>query len=242
MKAQQELDAAKYNSLVARLKTHDISNKILSMRHLAKDKEGVAYVENLAARARKSLSAAHHNYWSLTNELECIEQDLLLYNANVRQKVEFLLRTDDSIDKDELLLPPLSLQPFVENALKHGLHHLEDRPPLLTLDIAEIVVHNTECLQVTIADNGIGRERSQQIQQRNKMSNSMSGNWGSYSTPIIIEAWDKFNEGIVPKDESVSIENLRDDDLNPIGTKVVVKFRKKMEKELNLTVTEAMGN
>ena len=68
-------------------------------------------------------------------------------------------------------LPPMVLQPFVENAIWHVMHKEKDRPGQIKIGVKE----NNEALICTIEDNGVGRVRSQELQEKNMLKTKSMG-------------------------------------------------------------------
>jgi LytS/YehU family sensor histidine kinase len=91
----------------------------------------------------------------LTEDLECLELYIQLEQMRFKSAFYYHISYDETIDKDEVMIPPLLLQPFVENAIWHGLMHKEDNG---ILSIA--VIKNSDQLICTIKDNGIGRKKA----------------------------------------------------------------------------------
>jgi sensor histidine kinase YesM len=81
-------------------------------------------------------------------------------------------RQDNSLDIDSIFIPPMLIQPFVENAIKHGLlHKINSR----VLNISFKPSANKQALEIEIDDNGVGRERSAFINaQKNDEHNSFA--------------------------------------------------------------------
>ncbi len=76
-----------------------------------------------------------------------------------------------ALDKKEAFVPAMLLQPYVENSIRHGIRHLEDRKGIITIAAAK----EGDYLVCRIDDNGIGRERAQQLPVQN-ISNTRAAN------------------------------------------------------------------
>ena len=136
------------------------------------------------------------------------------------RKFEYELKINPQIDLDELEIPSMMLQPYVENAIKHGLMHKEGKGKL---DI-NIARHNGTLI-FKIKDNGIGREQSQAFQSTLPMQRK---SMGMQITADRLEMLD-YKNGQKPK---VSIIDLKNSAGEEAGTQVeiTIPFPKKDKK------------
>jgi sensor histidine kinase YesM len=118
----------------------------------------------------------------------------------------------NTIDEGAVFVPPLLLQPFCENAIWHGLMQ-KDGPGLLTVELSM----QDAILNCTITDNGIGRERSKEIKSKSAESQKSMG------LKITTERLALLNreKGLHTYYE---IEDMKDENGNASGTKVVLKI------------------
>ncbi|HUC82799.1 MAG TPA: hypothetical protein VMR70_17955, partial [Flavisolibacter sp.] len=94
----------------------------------------------------------------LADELNMLQLYLELESLRFRQSFHYTIQTDPSIDAESLLVPPLLLQPFIENALWHGLM-LKEGEKQLQITVSK----EGEQLLCVIEDNGIGRKKAAEI-------------------------------------------------------------------------------
>ena len=120
-----------------------------------------------------------------------------------------LIKVDDEIDVDHLQLPPMIIQPFIENALKHGLLHKKGDK---NLSIEFKLVHDV--LICEIIDNGVGRKRSEEIKMRNTKTHK---SFATEATDKRMDLLNSFND----KHYSFDIIDLYEDDKS-LGTKVII--------------------
>ena len=127
---------------------------------------------------------------------------------------EYLIHFSDTIDEDYDEIPPMIIQPFAENAIKHGLlHKFGDKKLNIFFERAE----NDDYLLCTIEDNGVGRQKSAEIKSNNKTQHQ------SFSTESIAQRLDILKkEGI--EDELVVYDDILDATENVIGTRVTLKI------------------
>jgi sensor histidine kinase YesM len=119
------------------------------------------YLNKFSKLFRSLLNNSGRALISLTDEIEVLELYLSLEHMRFEQSFIYNIGIDESLETDEILIPSMLLQPFVENALWHGLMHKEnDRQ--LNIDFKKLT---EEVYQCTIDDNGIGRTRAFQLKE-----------------------------------------------------------------------------
>jgi two-component system LytT family sensor kinase len=93
---------------------------------------------------------------------------LQLEHSRFKDKFDYTLRMDETIDASEFDLPPMIIQPFIENAVWHGLRYVDEKGVLI-IDIKKL----NEDLLISVSDNGIGRKKSLELKTKNqKLQNS----------------------------------------------------------------------
>lgn len=81
----------------------------------------------------------------------------------------FQITIEEAISPDQVCIPPMLLQPFVENAISHGLLPLNDaRRAMLQVSIS--LDQQSGAISIQIADNGIGIQQAQKLQHKSKLS------------------------------------------------------------------------
>ncbi|NNF21460.1 MAG: histidine kinase, partial [Saprospiraceae bacterium] len=126
------------------------------------------------------------------------------------KKFLYNVTVDDHIEKDDVYLPPLIIQPFVENAIWHGLLHKETQGKL------EINVNRKNgVLKISVSDNGIGRERSMELRSK---TGSKKKSFGLQITDDRI----KLIKNTFGIDSRLKILDLYDENSNAAGTEVIL--------------------
>ncbi len=161
---------------------------------------------NFSDLMRKTLQASDRQLQTLKEEIENISLYLELEKARFDKNFEFHIQLDLKDDASDIIIPSMLIQPFAENAVKHGLMHKNGKK-ILTLTF----VQNTGGLNVYIEDNGIGRKQSFQINQRNKNKPK------SFATKAIAERIELFNR-LYKQKITHHVEDLFDDHFNGSGT------------------------
>lgn len=152
---------------------------------------------------------------TLREELETLQLYVELESFRFRDRFEHAITCSATIDQDETKIPTLLIQPFVENAIWHGLMHKEG--------MARLLIHFTEeendTLVCIIEDNGIGRLASQGIKERSAHEHYHTGK----GITIAAERLNIFNEH-TGNGCSLEIIDLEDQAGQAAGTRIIVKF------------------
>lgn len=146
--------------LRTQMNPHFIFNSLNSVKaYIIKNNPRVAgdYLSKFASLMRRILANSKELTVSLQQELDTINTYIELEQMRFDGSFDYTLNVDDTIDPNSLHVLPLLLQPFVENAIWHGLLHADHRGKIT---IAISCTHNL--LSITIDDNGIGRKLASQ--------------------------------------------------------------------------------
>ena len=126
-----------------------------------KKEEALHYLSKFSKLIRKILENSRHNTVSVSNELELLQLYIQLEQLRFSNKFDYHIAVDETIDIENTEIPPLLIQPYIENAIQHGLINKTGKGDLwLSLE------RNNGVLICKIEDNGIGRDKAQQIEQK----------------------------------------------------------------------------
>jgi tetratricopeptide (TPR) repeat protein len=109
------------------------------------------YLSRFARLTRSILDFSSAETISLTDELSMLRNYIELEQMRNPQKFSFVIKTDENLESDFIQIPPMLIQPFVENAIKHGFKNLEQGGKL-NISVTE----DTESVDFVIEDNGTG--------------------------------------------------------------------------------------
>ncbi|MEZ5021959.1 MAG: two-component regulator propeller domain-containing protein [Chitinophagales bacterium] len=168
-------------------------------------------INNFAVLMRSILSNSKKEKISLEEEVNTLQTYLTLEQFCQPTPFDFKIDTHN-IDLEETELPPMLVQPFVENAVIHGISHLKDKKGQLAIGFK---IDNS-LLICSVEDNGIGREKSQLLHQSKKPGHQ------SVAMEVTIERLEALKE----KKNYIAfeIEDLKDKEGNAIGTKVILRL------------------
>lgn len=127
-----------------------------------------SYLSKFALLVRNILEYSRINTISLDDDLNALKIYMELEQLRFRGMFEFEVICDDELIDDELFIPPMLMQPFVENAIIHGLRHKQEQGKV------KIVLNKKNgLLKCEIKDNGIGREKANQFTKPGKKKSSL---------------------------------------------------------------------
>ena len=215
---ENQLKELEMKALKAQMNPHFIYNALNSIQSLIandKKKEAIHYIGSFSRLLRQVLDNSENNVISLDKELDTIDLYIQLEALRLDMQLHYTKIIPENIVTEFEKIPPLILQPFVENALWHGLSRKEGEKEIkVTVNVKD------DWLLCDITDNGIGRVKAQEWK-----SNSVAMH-ESKAIDITRKRLIDFNE-----DDLVSpIEffDLYDDEKNPTGTCVTVRIKRKL--------------
>jgi ligand-binding sensor domain-containing protein/uncharacterized membrane-anchored protein YhcB (DUF1043 family) len=202
-------------ALRSQINPHFMFNSLNSIKDFilqAETEKAAEYLSDFAHLIRRILQHSREKVISLKDELETLILYIDLEQLRFDNAFVFNCIVDDNIDLEEVQIPPMLLQPYIENAIWHGLMHKQETGNL-TLNFSR---KNSSILCV-IDDDGIGRDRARELKS---LSAVRYKSMGMGITKDRIEILNKMNAlGI-----SVIVEDKIDPDGLPGGTKVTLRI------------------
>lgn len=176
LRRRNELDKRMANSQLTALKSqmnpHFMFNALNSIQDLVlqQDTENAQlYLGKFSELTRKVLEASGKEFIALDKEVEMLNLYLDLEKLRFGNELQYELSVGPQIDMDETQIPSMIIQPFIENALKHGLLHKQGEKQL-----SISFTQQGNALICTIDDNGVGRKASAEINARKKKHQSFA--------------------------------------------------------------------
>lgn len=157
----------------AQMNPHFIFNALNSVNSfIARNDERSAnkYLSEFSKLMRTVLDNSKHDFVSLANEIQLLKLYLSLEHVRFKEKFDYDFDFETDLDSEELQVPPMLIQPYIENAIWHGLRY-KDSKGKLRVNISRQNGH----VKVLVEDNGIGRKRSQELKTHNQKSHSSTG-------------------------------------------------------------------
>lgn len=203
-------------SLRSQMNPHFIFNALNSVNSfIATNDERTAnkYLSDFSLLMRAVLENSEEDFIPLKKEIELLDLYTKLEHFRFQDKFDYEINVDENVNVDEFQIPPMLLQPYIENAVWHGLRYKKDKG-LLSIIIGQ---QTKDELTITITDNGIGRERSKALKTENQQRQNSKG-MGNIKKRVAI-----LNEMYKDKVD-VFIDDFQDTEDS--GTKVVVTLKK----------------
>lgn len=220
-KYNHELAKLEMSALRAQMNPHFLFNSLNSIKNFALTKgpkETASYLTKFSHLIRLILQNSKNPMVHLKDELEALKLYVEIEALRFENKFRFKFTVDDGLTINSILIPPLILQPYVENAIWHGLMHKKGTDGLLSISVKDLGDH----IQCMIEDNGIGREKAKAIKKQKIYTKQKS--LGMEITNDRIELTNK----IYNIKTKVQVVDLYGSDGSPSGTRVLLNIPKSM--------------
>jgi tetratricopeptide (TPR) repeat protein len=194
---------------------HFMFNTLSSIQnYIMKENKTAAsdYLSRFSDLMRQVLYSSTAEMIPLEDEIENIDNYLALQKIRYRDLFEYTLEVDETIDPESVSIPPMLAQPFIENAIEHGIKPLGHGGKIHVR-----IIKKDQMLRLVIEDNGIGREKAGIHRKKDQ------GNHRSMATKLTEERITTFNRRRKNK-ISMHIEDLKDAQGKPLGTRVIFTF------------------
>ena len=208
----------KQKTLQLQMNPHVIFNTLNSIQQyiLSNDtKNAVTYLSSFSKLMRRILNNSNERYVTLSDEIEAVSLYLELESMRLGNRFKYNIDIAPEIDAKNIEIAPLIIQPFVENAIIHGLVPKKE-DCFLNIRFSKISEDKLLCV---VEDNGVGRRYSEKMKQERGASHR---SYGMSITKRRLETLTKISND----DFSVDVIDLYDDNGTPIGTRVniVISF------------------
>lgn len=213
---QQQIAQTEIAALRLQMNPHFIFNCLNSIQlYTAQNntEKATDYLNKFSRLIRLVLENSRSEKVSLENELETLRLYMEMEAMRFRGKVNFSINIAQNVDKDSIQIPPLLLQPFVENAIWHGLMHKEEGG-IIRIEVTQPHVH---LLRFDITDDGVGREKAAEFKSKSATQNK------SFGMKVTAERIELINQ-LYNTATQVQIIDLKNKQGEATGTKVVVEI------------------
>lgn len=166
-KIDKKIAELELKALRAQLNPHFIFNSLNSIKRLIQindNPKAIEYLVIFSSMIRNVLDLSDKQEVSLSEEIDFSEQYLKMEKLRFAERFDYTLEIEEGIDLDLISVPPMILQPHLENSLWHGIMPLLDKKGSLKL----AVYRKGNAIIISIDDNGIGRAASAKINEENK--------------------------------------------------------------------------
>lgn len=207
--ALNKIGELKLMALRSVMNPHFIFNALNSIQYFIAQndrKNALSFLSTFSKLIRGILTNSVHNKIKLAEELEQLRHYIVLERMRFENKFDFDIVVDERLDPESIEIPSLLIQPYVENAILHGLYNKEDKG-LLKIKVIE----GENAILFEIEDNGIGREAAMKLREQNFPKHQSMGTALTEERLKLINAKDKV---------SFEIIDLYERNGKPTGTRV----------------------
>jgi tetratricopeptide (TPR) repeat protein len=214
---QRQLGDISLSALRSQMNPHFIFNCLNSIKLYTTQNDTVAaseYLTKFSRLIRLVLENSRNDRITLASELDALRLYMEMEAMRFKEKLKYTISVEKEVDLDYIEIPPLLLQPYVENAIWHGLMQKEKGG---RIDVTVGLQPAESMLVINITDNGIGRARSAELMSKTATKHK------SYGMKVTSERLALINR-VYKTGAHVAIDDLTGNTGQAIGTRVTIKI------------------
>ena len=212
---EKNLNQSKLKAIKSQMNPHFFYNALNTIQSFIlsnEKKQAVSYLSKFSNLTRTILEMTEKETISIAEEVKTLSLYLDIEKARFEEDFNYQILVDDEIDAENIKIPTMLLQPYVENAVKHGLLHKQGEKA--------VTIHfqkETEHIKISIDDNGIGRQKSTEL---NAIKNKNHNSFATEAMQNRVNLLNQYNQ------KNISIQYIDKTNLNnqPTGTSVVFEI------------------
>ena len=212
---EKNLNQSKLKAIKSQMNPHFFYNALNTIQSFIlsnEKKQAVSYLSKFSNLTRTILEMTEKETISIAEEVKTLSLYLDIEKARFEEDFNYHILVDDEIDAENIKIPTMLLQPYVENAVKHGLLHKQGEKA--------VTIHfqkETEHIKISIDDNGIGRQKSTEL---NAIKNKNHNSFATEAMQNRVNLLNQYNQ------KNISIQYIDKTNLNnqPTGTSVVFEI------------------
>ena len=169
---RQKISRLETDLLRMQIEPHFVGNSLEVIKNFINNnriKKAIAAIDSFGSLLRYVAETTRKSQISLENEFQMLKNYVVFQKLKCGDSFDFIINIADSIDISEISIPPLLIQPFVENAIIHGLKHKQGKGNI-QIKVQQL---NNEFVKIIVADNGVGRINSGKYNSTEKEHKSM---------------------------------------------------------------------
>ncbi len=210
---EKNVNKSKLKAIKSQMNPHFFYNALNTLQSFILSNEkrlAIDYLSKFSNLTRTILEMTEKDFISISDEVKTLQLYLDIEKGRFDEDFSYEIQVGKNIDQESIKIPTMLLQPYVENAVKHGLLHKQgDKKVIISFE-----TQNNELL-ISIDDNGIGRQKSNELKQiKNK-------NHQSFATEALQNRIDLLNE-YNHKNISLKIIDKQNQQNQPTGTLVEI--------------------
>ncbi len=215
IRLEQQATANELKALRSQMNPHFIFNALNSIKSFTLDNDSERanfYLTKFSKLIRQVLENSRNEKVTLHNELETLTLYLDMEKLRVGDKFDYEIRLGEEVEQEFIEIPPMFIQPYVENAIWHGLVNKEEKG-LVKIEVEQ----KNNCVIISIEDNGIGRKKAAEIKSKTGSSHK------SFGMKINAERADLIKK-LYNIDAKIIFDDLENTDKTAAGTKVTIEI------------------
>lgn len=217
----KELSEVEMKALRAQINPHFLFNSLNSINNFIlrnDNKNASKYLVKFSQLVRNILNNSSSNFINLSEELSTIELYMIIEGMRFSNQFSYLIEIDPEVNANNVNIPSLLLQPYVENAIWHGLLHKDGDKNI----IISVKRKGREFVSITIEDNGVGRKMAAEIEGP-KQHKSFGMQIGENRIRLMNNGMDLSS--------SLQVVDLFDEHGNSKGTRIEIEIPYKLHQE-----------
>ena len=222
MKMENRFAQLRLDALRSQMNPHFIFNALNSIKSYLienNQEKAIYYLGRFSKLIRGILESSRKDLVTLEEEMDILKMYVEIESDRFKNNIEYMVHIDKKLSAEHILIPSLLLQPFVENSIWHGLTTKKGKK---RLEIVVQALEGSDHLEITIEDNGVGRQASQLRNHQNPLKSKSLG------LSIIQDRLDFFSKKY-KGNFNFTVYDLKDEKLDKgTGTKVVLNLPKLM--------------
>ncbi len=209
----RNLKLSQMTALRSQMNPHFIFNSLNSVQdYILRDDKVAAnkYISSFSKLMRYILNSSEKEFTNLQQELDALEVYMSIESMRFDNELNYSIEISENLEPEKYLIPTMIIQPYIENAINHGLKH--------AIGIKKLYLRVRKYragLVIEIEDNGVGRVKSHSIKLK---SDNTYDSKGSQINQMRIELLNKHYQ----KENRVSFKDIYDENKNSTGTKVEI--------------------
>lgn len=203
-------------ALKAQMNPHFIFNSLNSIQHYVIDKDIAGankFISTFSKLIRQTLYYSSRSSIPLSEEIQYLTTYLALEKDRLEGKFDYQIQVADSVPVSDIHIPPMILQPYLENSVRHGIRYRKDKEGLIIIRMMK----EKGYLVCVIEDNGVGRLTTSQFNSKNAVEYQSKG------MSLTADRIAMMNKDSTEKIR-VSIDDLTNTAMEGIGTRITVRF------------------
>jgi len=211
---QRQIKDAELSVLRSQMNPHFIFNALNTIQSYvyANDKKSATnYLGKFSELIRRILENSGKQRITLQEEIDLLQLYIDIEKARFGENLVVTVEAVPDLDTEYILIPPLLIQPYVENAIKHGLVHKQGEKNLT------VVIQKSEdgeCIEIIVDDNGIGREKSMELNKKKVYHHSFANDANFKRIDLI--------EQLSGKKAKLQITDKKNPDGSAAGTTIII--------------------